>query len=81
MTLSLLMYAMMVSTFAVVVALLVFDAVRSRSRAAPAPHVATPAQRSVRERVRHRGDCPQPADGTRSGARASVRLPARPRRR
>ena len=80
MTLSLLMYALMVSTFVAVAGILVFDAVRSRQRAAPPPHAGTSAQRYARELVRHRGDCPQPADGTPSGVRAPVRSPARPRR-
>jgi hypothetical protein len=60
MTLSVLLFVLMVSSLAALVVTLVVDAVRGRSREhAPRP-TAGPTLRHGRGRTRNRWDCPQP---------------------
>lgn len=59
MTLSLLIYVLMVSSFTALVVTLVVDAVRGRSRETAARHTARPALRHGHGRLVHRWDCPE----------------------
>jgi hypothetical protein len=80
MTLSLLMYSLMVSTFVALVCILAVDALRSRLKRSRPVRVAAPMPRYARGRVQHRWDCPQPTDAS-STARKRTRSTALPRRR